>query len=139
MEEKSFNYGSFVSINNGKISKHIIKPNKLSATNSGLNPQDRLQTNAADYSAQNSASINFIPLEKTKATKRKKKYVKFPISAKLIGIISTIVILSLGSITFLVSHFVSADTKLSAEENNFTINNRTANDCETRFNSVVSL
>ena len=141
MEEKSLNYGSFVSINNGKISKYKYKkrPDKLSAKNTDLNPQNTLQTNTSAYSAQNSASINFIPVEKTKATKRKKKYVKFPISAKLIGIISTIVILSLGSITFLVSHFVSADTKLSAEENNFTINNRTANDCETRFNSVVSL
>jgi len=57
--------------------------------------------------------------------------IKFPIGAKLIIIISFIVIVSLGSITALVSWLVQADVKITAEENNFETNRRSAIEAET--------
>lgn len=60
------------------------------------------------------------------------------IGAKLVGIISCMIIISLGLITVLVSYFVSADALINAEDNNMTINTRTAADCETRISSIVS-
>jgi len=56
--------------------------------------------------------------------------VRFSIGAKLITIISIIVLISLGSITALVSWLVREDLKLSAEENNFEINRRAAAEAE---------
>lgn len=64
--------------------------------------------------------------------------VKHPIGVKLIGIISAIVVIALGGVTYLVSYFVGSDTRTNAEENNLTINSRTASDVESRLNSVVS-
>jgi len=57
--------------------------------------------------------------------------IKFPIGAKLIIIISFVVIVSLGSITALVSWLVQADVKITAEENNFETNRRSAIEAET--------
>ncbi len=52
--------------------------------------------------------------------------VAFPIGAKLVTIISILVVLSLGSITGLVTFFVSGDVRITAEENNHTVNARSA-------------
>ena len=60
------------------------------------------------------------------------------IGAKLIGIISLLMCIATMLITVLVSYFISADTRINAEENNLTINSRTAADTENRLNSVVS-
>jgi len=59
--------------------------------------------------------------------------VRFSIGAKLITIISIIVLVSLGSITALVSWLVREDLKLSAEENNFEVNRRAAAEAEQTF------
>jgi len=56
--------------------------------------------------------------------------VRFSIGAKLIIIISIIVLVSLGSITALVSWLVRGDLKVSAEENNFELNRRAAAETE---------
>jgi adenylate cyclase len=56
--------------------------------------------------------------------------VRFSIGAKLITIISIIVLVSLGSITALVSWLVREDLKVSAEENNFEVNRRAAAETE---------
>jgi len=56
--------------------------------------------------------------------------VRFSIGAKLIIIISIIVLVSLGSITALVSWLVREDLKISAEENNFEVNRRAASETE---------
>ena len=56
--------------------------------------------------------------------------IRFSIGAKLITIISFIVIISLGSITALVSLLVQADLRISAEENNFEVNRRSAMEAE---------
>jgi adenylate cyclase len=70
--------------------------------------------------------------------------VKRPIGAKLIGIITILVLISLGIITALVSILVSGDVRVTAEENNFTINRRSASEAEiilgmVRSNSLVLL
>jgi len=54
----------------------------------------------------------------------------FSIGAKLIIIISFIVIISLGSITALVSWLVQQDLRVSAEESNFEMNRRSAMEAE---------
>ena len=64
--------------------------------------------------------------------------VKRPIGIKLIFIISLLVLFSMGVITVLVSYFISKDTRINAEDNNLTINSRTASDCQSRLNSVIS-
>jgi len=55
---------------------------------------------------------------------------QFSIGAKLIIIISFIVIISLGSITALVSWLVQQDLRVSAEANNFEMNRRSAMEAE---------
>jgi len=54
----------------------------------------------------------------------------FSIGAKLVTIVSIIVLVSLGSITVLVSWLVREDLRVAAEENNFEINRRSAADAE---------
>jgi len=62
--------------------------------------------------------------------RRRSSTVRFSIGAKLITIISIIVLVSLGSITALVSWLVHEDLKISAEENNFEVNRRAAAEAE---------
>jgi adenylate cyclase len=64
--------------------------------------------------------------------------IRFSIGAKLITIISLLVIISLGSITALVSWLVHEDLRLLAEENNFEINRRSAMEAETTLSNVRS-
>ncbi|MCR5724217.1 MAG: adenylate/guanylate cyclase domain-containing protein [Treponema sp.] len=71
--------------------------------------------------------------EEKRATK-----VPHPIGVKLISIISAIIIIALGGVTYLVSYFITQDIRMSAEENNLAINTRTASDCENRITSTVS-
>lgn len=55
-----------------------------------------------------------------------KQKVRFPISFKLALIFSTLVLLVLGASTYMVSTLVRGDERIKAEENNHTINGRTA-------------
>ncbi|MCL2442757.1 MAG: adenylate/guanylate cyclase domain-containing protein [Treponema sp.] len=64
--------------------------------------------------------------------------IPFSIGAKLITIISFIVVISLGSITALVSWLVQSDLRISAEENNFEMNRRTAMEAESTLINVRS-
>ena len=64
--------------------------------------------------------------------------VKHPIGVKLIAIISLIVLVALGGVTYAVSYFVTSDVRNNAEENNLTINSRTASDTENRITSALS-
>jgi len=58
------------------------------------------------------------------------EFITFSIGAKLITIISLLVLFSLGAITLLVSYMVRQDLEVTAEENNFEINRRTASETE---------
>jgi adenylate cyclase len=70
--------------------------------------------------------------------------IRFPIGAKLVLIVTVILLFSLGAISFLVSWMVSRDLRLSAEDNNLSVNRRAAAASETilsliRSNALVLL
>ncbi len=75
-------------------------------------------------------------VEMAKKVVKKHKY--FPLGVKLALIIGTIVLLSLGTVTFLNSYFVSQDVQITAEENNLTINTRSASTVQNEFSSIRS-
>jgi adenylate cyclase len=62
--------------------------------------------------------------------------VKFPIGAKLVLIITIFLAVSLGAITYMVSMLISGDLELTAEDNNYTINRRSAAAVETIITSI---
>jgi adenylate cyclase len=64
--------------------------------------------------------------------------IRFSIGAKLITIISIIVLVSLGSITVLVSWLIRDDLKTSAEEDNFEVNRRSAIEAESTLANMRS-
>jgi adenylate cyclase len=64
--------------------------------------------------------------------------VRFSIGFKLVTIITILVLISLGTITVLVSVFVSQDVQIAAESNNITINGRSADEAETMLETIRS-
>ncbi len=64
--------------------------------------------------------------------------VKFPLGVKLAIIIGAIVLLSLGCVTFLNSHFIAQDVQITAENNNLTINSRSAGTVEDKLSTIRS-
>lgn len=62
--------------------------------------------------------------------------VRFPISIKLVAIISILIVLALGIITGLVIWFSSEDVQITAEQNNRTVNAQTASAVENELASV---
>lgn len=64
--------------------------------------------------------------------------VRFPIGAKLIIIVSFLIVASLGSITYLVNYFVSDDVRVTAENTNLDANTRSANAVENSFTTLQS-
>ena len=76
-----------------------------------------------------------VAVKSMKATKRKRN---FPLGVKLAIIIGIIVLASLGSVTYLNSYFVSKDVRVTAEENNLTINTRSASTVQNELSSIRS-
>ncbi len=64
--------------------------------------------------------------------------VKFPLGVKLAIIIGAIVLVSLGCVTFLNSHFIGQDVQITAENNNLTINSRSAGTVEDKLSTIRS-
>jgi adenylate cyclase len=64
--------------------------------------------------------------------------VRYPIGAKLVLIISALLLLSLGVITALVSVMVSGDVRVTAEDTNFNVNFRSAAEAESALERVRS-
>jgi adenylate cyclase len=64
--------------------------------------------------------------------------VRFPIGAKLLLIISLISLVSLGALTVLASTLMGQDVRVTAEENNFTLNRRSAAEAESSLAAVRS-
>ena len=62
--------------------------------------------------------------------------VRFSISVQLITIFSVLVIFALGLSTILVSYFITDEERRTAEDNNHTVNSRTASAVESYFTSV---
>ena len=97
------------------------------------------QSAASSVTAEKKAEKERIKAEKKRIKAEKDaNRIPHPIGAKLIAIISAMVVIALGGVTYLVSYFVSQDVRTSAEENNLAINSRTASDTENRINTTVS-
>ena len=64
--------------------------------------------------------------------------VKFPIGVKLAIIIGFIVLLSLGTVTVLNSHFTGEDVKITAENSNLSVNSRSASTVEDKLSTIRS-
>jgi adenylate cyclase len=64
------------------------------------------------------------------------KFIRFSIGAKLVTIITILIIVALGTIIFIVSYMVRQNLKDSADENNYEINRRSAEETE---NTIVNL
>jgi adenylate cyclase len=64
--------------------------------------------------------------------------VRFSIGFKLVTIITILMLLSLGAITVLVSIMVSHDVRVTAEDNNFTVNQRSAAEAESNLSTIRS-
>jgi len=64
------------------------------------------------------------------------KFIRFSIGAKLVTIITILVLISLGAITFLVSYFVRMDLEIAAEVNNYEINWRSSAEANYTFTNV---
>ncbi|MCL2380873.1 MAG: HAMP domain-containing protein [Treponema sp.] len=65
-----------------------------------------------------------------------KTSVLFPIGAKLVIIITSLLLASLGAVISIVSALSTQDAQRAAEENNFTINIRAGSQAESSFNGV---
>jgi len=64
--------------------------------------------------------------------------IRFSIGAKLITIITILVVISLGSITILVSLMFHADLRMTAEDNNYEVNRRSSMEAETYLKGIRS-
>jgi adenylate cyclase len=75
-------------------------------------------------------------VSKNKKSKNTDNIIRFSIGAKLVTIITILVLVSLGTITLLVSYLVREDLQVTAEENNFEVNRRTASEAEYTLSNV---
>jgi adenylate cyclase len=64
--------------------------------------------------------------------------IRYPIGFKLVAIISILILLSLSLITALVSVMVSNDVRITAEENNLSVNSRSASEAESALSTIRS-
>jgi adenylate cyclase len=79
-----------------------------------------------------------------KSKQQQKNLVKYPIGFKLVFMIITLLLVSLGAITVLVSVLISQDVRVTAEDTNFTTNTRSASEAENilkarRSNTLILL
>ncbi|MDR0448685.1 MAG: hypothetical protein LBH07_08445, partial [Treponema sp.] len=70
--------------------------------------------------------------------KDQKTRVLFPIGAKLVVIISILLLVSLGAVIFLVLILSTQDVQRTAEDNNFSVNYRAGFQAESSFKSILS-
>lgn len=156
MKNKDFDYGTFVTSDNTEHkNKYLNKTEEefkcsdidfIDAEDSVENQKIALKIHKAALKVHKKERK-----AQTRQDKKEKKRIKnqneevflatktrFSIGFKLISIITVMFVVSLGLVISLVSYFVSGDTKISAEENNLTINSRTASDVQNRFSSVLN-
>lgn len=68
--------------------------------------------------------------------KNKKVKVLVPLGVKLAFILGAIVLVSLGAVTYLNSYFIGEDVKITAEENNLSVNTRAASTVNDKINAI---
>ncbi|GHV51997.1 adenylate/guanylate cyclase domain-containing protein [Spirochaetia bacterium] len=64
--------------------------------------------------------------------------VQYPIGIKLVIIITSLLLVSLGAITVLVSYMVSMDLRITAEDTNFTVNRRSSAEADHALQTIRS-
>jgi adenylate cyclase len=69
---------------------------------------------------------------------QKQAKIRYSIGLKLVVIISALLLFSLSLITVLVSMLVSSDVRITAEDNNLSINSRSAAEAESSLNAIRS-
>ncbi len=62
----------------------------------------------------------------------------FPIAVKLISIITAIILISLAITTFLITAVIRNDVRITAENNNFSLNTHSASEAEIFLNSIIT-
>ncbi|MBP5792031.1 MAG: hypothetical protein J6W46_00105, partial [Spirochaetaceae bacterium] len=62
----------------------------------------------------------------------------FPIAVKLITIITAIILISLATTTFLITAVIRNDVRVTAENNNFSLNTHSASEAEIFLNSIIT-
>ena len=77
-------------------------------------------------------------IEKSSNVSTSAKSIRFSISSQLILIFSVLVIFALGLSTILVSYFITDEERRTAEDNNHTVNSRTASAVDSYFSSIES-
>ena len=100
--------------------------------------KEEIKKSKAEIEAEKKAIKEKLKAER-KAEKEKAKSlrVKRPIGVKMILLVAFMLSLSLGAVTAAVSYFISEDIRASSEDNNLTINARTASDVENRLDNAM--
>lgn len=152
MNERLLDYGSFVSSPDVKKDPmHKKQDSKTAGVKKTVENRDRSSvkkikpvakpvhtSSKASATGKKTAIKNGSALKNNSAENNIRPRRRTSISGKLIFIISSLVVISMGLITFLVSYYVTEDTGKNAEQSNFTLNTRTAAGCENRINGIVS-
>ncbi len=141
MNTNDFDYGSFVQsdLKKKEVEKAVLEANEeipvLEALSKKKKAPKKLENSKERIESLKDKSPKTKKLNKSEIQKSR---VVYPIGVKLILIISAIVSISMALVIFLASYYVSKDTRISAEENNLTINSRSASDVESRFSAYSS-
>ena len=93
-----------------------------------------------DILQQEKKRIKQLKKEEAKAARQKARESRIlnPIGLKMMVIISVLLLVAVGGVTYVVSYFMTGDIRTSAEENNLAINTRTAASVENHINTTVS-
>lgn len=141
MNTNDFDYGSFVQsdLKKQEVEKAVLEANAeipvLEAPSKKKKAPKKIENSKERIESLKDKSPKTKKLNKSEIQKSR---VVYPIGVKLILIISAIVSISMALVIFLASYYVSKDTRISAEENNLTINSRSASDVESRFSAYSS-
>lgn len=141
MNTNDFDYGSFVQsdLKKKEVEKAVLEANEeipvLEAPSKKKKAPKKQENSKERIESLKDKSPKTKKLNKSEIQKSR---VVYPIGVKLILIISAIVSISMALVIFLASYYVSKDTRISAEENNLTINSRSASDVESRFSAYSS-
>ena len=141
MNTNDFDYGSFVQsdLKKQEVEKAVLEANEeipvLEAPSKKKKAPKKIENSKEKIESLKDKSPKTKKLNKSEIQKSR---VLYPIGVKLILIISAIVSISMALVIFLASYYVSKDTRISAEENNLTINSRSASDVESRFSAYSS-
>lgn len=139
MREIDLTYGSFEPAGGAKSKDSVAEDENIKAINRHFEAKAEMGMDDVSIVAElDDEEKVFVEPDEYEEESTEKKRRKTSIGAKLVFIISTLIILSMGFMTGLVSMLVTRDTRQNAEYSNFTLNERTAADAESRINSIIA-